>query len=101
MIGIKQKDQLEAITGECKLPLFLGGAGAEIMDLDYLASQGVSLCLQGHQPVMAAMQATYDALKALREGTKPSDLNNRFDKSLINKLSKVDTYDQWMQDFLE
>ena len=101
LIGIKQKQQLEAISRECELPLFLGGTGAEIMDLDYLASQGVSLCLQGHQPVMAAMQATYDALKALREGTKPSDLNNRFDKNLINRLSKVDAYDQWIQDFLE
>jgi len=101
LIGIKQKQQLEAIASECKLPLFLGGAGADIMDLDYLASQGVSLCLQGHQPVMAAIQATYDALKALREGTKPSDLNKRFDKNLINQWSKVDAYDQWMQDFLE
>jgi carboxyvinyl-carboxyphosphonate phosphorylmutase len=101
LIGIKQKQQLEVIASECKLPLFLGGAGADIMDLDYLASQGVSLCLQGHQPVMAAMQATYDTLKALREGTKPSVLNNHFDKDLIRQWSKVDVYDQWMQDFLE
>ena len=101
LIGIKQKQQLEAVASECKLPLFLGGAGADIMDLDYLASQGVSLCLQGHQPVMAAMQATYDTLKALREGTKPSVLNNHFDKNLIRQWSKVDVYDQWMQDFLE
>jgi carboxyvinyl-carboxyphosphonate phosphorylmutase len=79
----------------------LGGAGADIMDLDYLASKGVSLCLQGHQPVMAAMQATYEALKALREGAQPSDLNKRFDKNLINQWSKVDFYDQWMQEFLE
>lgn len=101
LIGIKHKQQLEAIASECKLPIFLGGAGAEIMDLEYLATQGVSLCLQGHQPVMAAMQATYDALKALREGTKPGDLNNRFDKNLISRLARVDSYDQWMQDFLE
>jgi carboxyvinyl-carboxyphosphonate phosphorylmutase len=101
LIGIKQKQQLEAIANECKLPLFLGGAGSDIMDLDYLSSQGVSLCLQGHQPVMAAMQATYDTLKALREGTKPSVLNNHFDKDLIRQWSKVDVYDQWMQDFLE
>ncbi len=101
LIGIKQKQQLEVIASECKLPLFLGGAGADIMDLNYLASQGVSLCLQGHQPVMAAMQATYDTLKALREGTKPSVLNNHFDKDLIRQWSKVDVYDQWMQDFLE
>jgi carboxyvinyl-carboxyphosphonate phosphorylmutase len=101
LIGIKQRQQLETIASECKLPIFLGGAGADIMDLHYLASQGVSLCLQGHQPVMAAMQATYDTLKALREGTKASDLNNRFDKNLIKQWSKVDTFDQWMQDFLE
>ena len=101
LTGIKQKQQLEAITQECKLPLFLGGAGDDIMDLNYLASQNVSLCLQGHQPVMAAIQATYDTLKALREGVKPSDLNNRFNKKLINQWSKVDVYDQWIKDFLE
>lgn len=101
LTGIKQKQQLEAIASECKLPLFLGGAGTEIMDLDYLSSQGVSLCLQGHQPVMAAIQATYDALKALRDGAKPNDLNSRFDKTLIHQWSKVDAYDQWMKDFLE
>jgi carboxyvinyl-carboxyphosphonate phosphorylmutase len=101
LIGIKQKQQLEVIASECKLPLFLGGAGADIMDLDYLASQGVSLCLQGHQPIMAAMQATFDALKALREGIKPSDSNNQSAKNLINQWSRVDAYEQWMQDFLE
>jgi carboxyvinyl-carboxyphosphonate phosphorylmutase len=101
LIGIKQKQQLEVIASECKLPLFLGGAGADIMDLDYLASQGVSLCLQGHQPIMAAMQATFDALKALREGIKPSDSNNQSAKNLINQWSRVDAYEQWMQEFLE
>jgi hypothetical protein len=50
---------------------------------------------------MAAMQATYDALKALREGIKPSDSNNQSAKNLINQWSRVDAYEQWMQEFLE
>ena len=80
------------------LPLFIGGAGDNIMDLNYLTSQNVSLCLQRHQPVMAAVQTSYDKLKALREGVKPIDLNNRFNKKLINQWSKVDVYDQWIKD---
>ena len=30
--------------------------------------------LQGHQPFSAAVQATYDTLKALRDGVTPSEL---------------------------
>ena len=35
---------------------------------------GVRVALQGHQPFSAAVQAVYNTLKALREGTKPGDL---------------------------
>jgi len=101
LIGIKQKQQLEAIAEVCRLPIFLGGAGADINDLDYLGPIGVRISLQGHQPVMAAIQATYDALKSLREGVKPVDIENRFDKALIKKLSRVENYDRWIEEFLE
>lgn len=101
LIGVSEKAQLEAISKICKLPIILGGAGAEVNNLDYLASMGVRICLQGHQPVMAAIQATYTTLKALRQGIEPSDLDGIPDKELVNRLSREDDYDRWMQDFLE
>ena len=101
LIGISDKDQLEAISKICRLPMILGGAGAEVKDLDYLSSMGVRICLQGHQPAMAAIQATYNTLKALRQGVKPSDLEGIADNDLVNRLSRSADYDRWMQDFLE
>ncbi|MDH3377201.1 MAG: isocitrate lyase/phosphoenolpyruvate mutase family protein [Gammaproteobacteria bacterium] len=101
LIGVKQKQELESITKVCRLPLILGGAGPEIMDLHYLGSMGVRVCLQGHQPFMAAIQAVYNTLKALREGTRPTDLDGIPDKKLIEKFSRAKSYDRWIEEFLE
>lgn len=101
LIGLSEKVQLEAISKKCKLPVILGGAGAALKDLEYLGSKGVRICLQGHQPAMAAIQATYNTLKALREGTKPSELAGIADNELVNRLSRSADYDRWIQDFLE
>lgn len=101
LIGVSEKAQLEAISAVCSLPIILGGAGAEVKDLDYLASMGVRICLQGHQPVMAAVQATYDTLRALRQGVKPSDLKGIPSKKLVDHLSRSEDFERWMNDFLE
>jgi len=101
LIGISDKDQLETISAICQLPIILGGAGAPVKDLDYLGSMGVRICLQGHQPAMAAIQATYNTLKALREGVNPSELKGIADNTLINRLSREEDYKHWMSDFLE
>jgi len=101
LVGVKKKQQIEAIARVCQLPLILGGAGSDIIDLEYLGSLGVRICLQGHQPAMAAIMATYDTLMALREGVQPADVETILDRDLLNKLSRVDDYDRWIEDFLE
>lgn len=101
LIGVKNKHELESIAGVASLPLILGGAGAEIMDLNYLGSLGVRICLQGHQPVMAAVQATYDTLKALRQGTRPADLVGIPGKSFISEFNRTDDYENWIEEFLK
>jgi len=101
LVGVKKKKQIEAIARVCQLPLILGGAGSDIIDLEYLGSLGVRICLQGHQPAMAAIMATYDTLMALREGVQPADVETILDRDLLNKLSRVDDYDRWIEDFLE
>ncbi len=101
LIGVSEKQQLDAISKIARLPVILGGAAAELRDLDYLATMGVRICLQGHQPAMAAIQATYNTLKALREGVKPSELEGIADSALIGRLSREEKFNQWIKEFLE
>jgi carboxyvinyl-carboxyphosphonate phosphorylmutase len=72
LVGVKTRAELEAVAGAVSVPILLGGVGAELNDLDYLSARGVRICLQGHQPFMAAVNAVHATLKALREGTPPA-----------------------------
>jgi carboxyvinyl-carboxyphosphonate phosphorylmutase len=74
LTGIKQRGELEAVCSALKIPVMLGVIAKDIDDLDYLGRTGVRIGLQGHLPIMAAIQATHDTMKALREGTAPSAL---------------------------
>lgn len=100
LVGVKTKEQLEAASSAVKLPLIIGGAGPEIMDLDYLSAQRVRICLQGHQPVAAGYQAVYETMKALREGTKPSDLRGLPSGDLTNAVKRNDDYERWIDEYL-
>ena len=75
IVGLKSQAQLAAVSEATTLPLILGNAGGDLAGAD-LAAQRVRIALQGHATIMAAVQAVYDTMKALREGTKPSALKN-------------------------
>jgi len=79
----------------------LGGASKAMMDRDYLASQGVRICLQGHQPFSAGVQAVYATLKALRDGVDPADLPGVASGELMKRLTRGADYDRWTDDFLD
>lgn len=100
VIGVKTRDQLAALREALTLPLILGGAAPEVQDLDYLSAMGVRLSLQGHQPFMAAVQAVYDTLKALREGTAPKDLQGVASPALMKSLSRDADYQAALKAFL-
>lgn len=100
LVGVKTKEQLEAASAAVKLPLVIGGAGPEIMDLDYLSAQRVHLCLQGHQPIAAGYQAVHQTLKALREGTKPSELTGLPSADLTKAVTRNADYERWIAEFL-
>ena len=99
-VGIQGPEELDAIAHQIDAPIMLGGASANLHDLEYLAQCGVRICLQGHQPYLAAVQATYDCLKALREGTPPSQLTGIVSTDLIKRLTRDDDYQQWQDEFL-
>jgi carboxyvinyl-carboxyphosphonate phosphorylmutase len=98
--GGMTREQLDAISASVKLPLMLGGSGRELQDRDYLASRRVRVALQGHQPFSAAVQAVYLTLKALREGTKPADLQGIASAEMMRRVMRDGDYKSWTEKFL-
>lgn len=100
MVGVKTRAELDAISEATTLPIMLGGATPELTDKAYLASRRVRIALQGHQPIMAAQQAVYATLKALRDGVAPKDLQGLPSKELVQVATRSDRYDAWTKEFL-
>jgi carboxyvinyl-carboxyphosphonate phosphorylmutase len=98
--GIKTRADLEAVAGELKVPVFLGSIGPELSDKDFLSRTGVRIALQGHQPVMAAIRATYETLKALREGTPPKELKGVASPELMKQVTRDADHKRWIKEFL-
>ena len=100
LVGVKTRSDLDAVAAEIKLPLILGGAGKELLDLTHLSERGVRVCLQGHQPFMAAVQAVHATLKALREGTPPERLEGIAGEETMKRLMRGEDYARWARDYL-
>ena len=101
LVGIKSRAELEAVAAaNIGKPLILGNTPGDLADKAYLASKGVRIALQGHQQFAAAVQGIYNTLKALREGTKPSDLKGIASADLMKQLTRGSDYDRWSKDFL-
>jgi len=86
--GIKNRNELEAISAATRLPIVLGGAPEEMTWLEYLISQRVRIALQGHAPFAAATQAVYETLKALREGASPKNLKGLASSELTSRAMR-------------
>ncbi|MSP01043.1 MAG: isocitrate lyase/PEP mutase family protein [Acetobacteraceae bacterium] len=93
------KELLEALKGELKIPIMLGG-GVAGWDKAYMGSMGVRIALQGHQPFSASVQAVYETLKALRDGTNPSDLKGIASAERMAKVTRAGDYKSWTEKFL-
>ncbi len=100
IVGVKTRAQLDALSAALERPLILGNVGAELADRDYLASRRVRICLTGHQPYMAGVQAAYATLKALREGTPPAKLTGLPAADLMKQLTRDADYARWTDEYL-
>ena len=91
---------IEAVSSQIRIPLITGGGSGPLADLDWMAAHGVRVALQGHAPFGAAVQAVYNTLKALRDGTKPGDLQGIASPELMQRVTRAADYRQWTKDFL-
>jgi carboxyvinyl-carboxyphosphonate phosphorylmutase len=97
--GLTRHD-LDSIAEEVRIPLMLGGMSGDMQDKTYLASRGVRIALQGHQPFSASVKAIYDTLKALREGTRPAELQGIASSEMMAKVTREGDYKSWTDKFL-
>ena len=99
-VGLKTRAQLEAIAAAVTLPIVLGGAGGELDDAAWLAAKRVRIALQGHLPIMAAIRAVHDTMKALRDGVKPKDVAGVAPEALLQQVTRDKDYKAWTREFL-
>ena len=101
LIGIKSLDQLAAVRQRITRPLILGNVPeALMMHRAGLAAHGVRICLQGHHPIPASVQATYDVLKTLRDGAAPSTITGTAGKDLMQVVTRASDYAAWSRAWL-
>ena len=100
LAGASTRAEVEAVNAELNIPLLLGGAGGELSDKAWLGQNGVRVALQGHLPFQAAIKAVYDTLKALRDGTAPSDLAGRPEPEFMKRISRQADYDDWLDKYM-
>ena len=99
--GMKKREDLDAIAAAVKLPIVIGGVGEKLHDEAWLASRKVRVYAKGHEPFAAAVQAMYDAIKAVRDGTPPKELKNLASPELMAKLARGADFDAFAKDFLD
>ncbi len=101
LVGLESVGELEAARAELRVPLVLGGGPPQLTDAARLAEHGVRIALQGHAPFRAALKATYDTLRALRQGTPPGELRESVaPRELVERLSRAADYAHWQSEFV-
>ena len=64
--------------------------------------RNVRVCLQGHPPIMAAINAVHATMKALREGKPGWEFENISPPSeLMKRATRQADYAAWSSDFLK
>jgi carboxyvinyl-carboxyphosphonate phosphorylmutase len=99
IVGLKSVADLSAIAGATTLPLILANISPELENTN-LSSYRVRINLQGHLPIMAAVQSVYETMKALREGISPQKIKNIASNELLKTLTRAASYDEASRRYL-
>lgn len=98
--GIDSREQLDRIAAATRLPLILAGCSEKLFDLAYLRERRVKVWMAGHQAFNAAVQGLFDAMKAVREGARASELKDIAPGPLMARLTRAADYQAATRDYL-
>lgn len=96
--GLKTQEEIEACAKACRLPLLLGTIPDRLRDANALAKLGIRAVITGHRPHAASVTATYETLRATREGTlgaAPAGEN-----AMLERLTRAQDYAAYKKQFL-
>jgi len=100
LMGARGIDELAAVHAATSLPLLIGSGSAQA-ERSVLAACGVRVASQGNLAFLAALRASYDTLKHLRDGRPPADLRDRIAaKELVGAATNEEEYLAWQAEFL-
>ena len=99
IVGLKNVAELSAIAGATTLPLILANISAELENSN-LSGYRVRIILQGHLPMLAAVQSVYETMKALRDGTSPLEIKNVATSALLKAITRAASYDEATRKYL-
>ena len=100
LVGVQNWAQLKAVRAVTNLPLLLGSTPQEMKDRDLLSALNVKVALEGHASYTAAVLATYDELKKLRERVAEVHVDAPSRDLLMKSLTKDADYKNWINAYL-
>ncbi len=101
LVGVKTRAQLDAVAAAVKLPLFLGGAGAELYDLDYLSARAMSAsaCKATCRSWRRSTPCTKRSRRCATARRRPSSRASRH-RELMKQVTRQADYAKWSKEFL-
>lgn len=94
----------EDIQAACKatnLPLIVGRTTPELRDPKFLAENNCRFALEGQPPFRAALKATYEVMKFLKDGGSVDDLGDKVaSESFFQEVIFGERYEQYQKDYL-
>lgn len=98
--ALRTREELDRISAAVSLPLVAGSPAESMADEAYLASRRVRLWSSGHNTFNVAMNALYEAMRSVRDGTLSTRLPGAAPRSLVDAVLAASDYEAWTRDFL-
>ena len=95
--GVTDRAQIAVLRSATTRPIILGGAKPGLATREELAGIGVRIALQGHLPILAALEAVRATLTAQRAGFGVTGLP---DAGFVGRMTREADYDAAISDFL-
>lgn len=100
LVNVRKREQLEAIHDAVSLPILMAHPGNDL-DINFMQTHGVRICLQMHLPILAALKSVHDTMKALRDGQDQEQLaRDVTSPDLVKKTTRNEVYQRWIKSYL-